>query len=107
VYGNENHAPITAAHETQADSVIELQMEKAGIRLARLLDPSLLLNAHGRIVAPKRGSGMSGSVPFSTWTYYGQTTIVPGVAGDAEVLSPSSASSRRHFLPVGNRRREG
>jgi hypothetical protein len=31
---NENPAPITPAHEHQADAVIELQLEKAGVRLA-------------------------------------------------------------------------
>ena len=39
--GNENPAPITPDYERQADSVIELQLEKAGVRLACLLDAVL------------------------------------------------------------------
>jgi hypothetical protein len=42
---NENPAPITAAYERQADPVIELQLEKAGVRLAYLLDANLMPNA--------------------------------------------------------------
>ena len=38
---NENPAPITPAYERQADAVIELQLEKAGVRLAYLLDANL------------------------------------------------------------------
>jgi hypothetical protein len=39
--GNENPGPITPAYERQADRVIELQLEKAGVRLAYLLDAVL------------------------------------------------------------------
>ena len=39
--GNENPAPITPAYERQADLVIELQLEKSGVRLAYLLDKAL------------------------------------------------------------------
>jgi hypothetical protein len=39
--GNENPAPITPAYEREADPVIELQLEKAGVRLAYLLNQSL------------------------------------------------------------------
>jgi hypothetical protein len=38
---SENPAPITPAYEQQADPVIELQLEKAGIRLAYLLNVNL------------------------------------------------------------------
>jgi hypothetical protein len=38
---NENPAPITPAYEQQANPVIELQLEKAGVRLAYLLDADL------------------------------------------------------------------
>ena len=40
--GNENPAPITAAYEQQADPVIELQLEKTGVRLAYVLNTSLM-----------------------------------------------------------------
>ncbi len=43
--GNENPAPITPAYERQADPVIELQLEKAAIRLAYPLDGNLMANA--------------------------------------------------------------
>jgi len=39
--GSENPAPITPAYERQADPVIELQLEKAGVRLADLLNEDL------------------------------------------------------------------
>jgi hypothetical protein len=42
---NENPASITAEYERQADAVIELQLEKAGVRLAYLLDNNLTLDA--------------------------------------------------------------
>ena len=40
--GTGNAAPITPAYEQQADPVIELQLEKAGVRLAYLLNMSLI-----------------------------------------------------------------
>jgi hypothetical protein len=39
--GSENQSPITPAYERQADPVIELQLEKAGVRLAHLLNAAL------------------------------------------------------------------
>ena len=45
---NENPAPITSAYERQADPVVELQLEKAGVRLAYLLDANLMLKATGQ-----------------------------------------------------------
>ena len=39
--GRENPAPITAAYEQQAEPVIELRLEKAGVRLAHLLNNAL------------------------------------------------------------------
>ena len=38
---SENPAPITAAYEHEADQVIELQLEKAGVRLAYFLNATL------------------------------------------------------------------
>jgi len=45
---NENPAPITAGYEQQADGVIELQLEKAGVRPAYLLDVNLLPSVAGQ-----------------------------------------------------------
>ena len=45
--GNENPGPITPAYEWQADPVIELQLEKAGVRLAYLLDAVLGVRSPG------------------------------------------------------------
>ncbi len=39
--GTENPAPITAAYEKQAEPVIEIQLEKAGVRLAHVLNSAL------------------------------------------------------------------
>jgi hypothetical protein len=36
--GNRNPAPITPAYRGNADPVIELQLERAGVRLAWVLD---------------------------------------------------------------------
>jgi hypothetical protein len=44
---NENPTPITASYGQQADPVIELQLEKAGVRLAYVLDANLMLGAVG------------------------------------------------------------
>jgi hypothetical protein len=44
---NENPSPITPAYEQKADPVIELQLEKAGVRLAYLLDADLMPGAAG------------------------------------------------------------
>ena len=39
--GNESPAPITAAYEKQSDPAIEVQLERAGVRLAWLLNSAL------------------------------------------------------------------
>ena len=41
---NDNPAPSTTAYERQAEPVIELQLEKEGVRLAYLLGTNLVLN---------------------------------------------------------------
>jgi len=38
---NENPSPITPEYERQVESVIELQLEKASVRLAHLLNDAL------------------------------------------------------------------
>jgi hypothetical protein len=47
----ENPASIPAGYEHKADPVIDLQLEKAGARLAYLLDADLMLNADASQVA--------------------------------------------------------
>jgi hypothetical protein len=39
--GTENPAPITVAYEKEADPVVEIQLEKAGVRLANVLNSAL------------------------------------------------------------------
>jgi hypothetical protein len=39
--GSENPAPITAAYKQSAEPVVETQLEKAGVRLAYILDQAL------------------------------------------------------------------
>jgi hypothetical protein len=39
--GTESLAPITTAYEKKADRVVEIQLEKAGVRLAYLLNSAL------------------------------------------------------------------
>ena len=51
VYGNlsnENPAPMAATCERKAHPVIEPRLEKAGVRLAYLLDINLVLTAAGQ-----------------------------------------------------------
>jgi hypothetical protein len=43
--GTENPAPITAAYQRQTEPVIEIQLEKAGVRFAYVLDVSLAVSA--------------------------------------------------------------
>ena len=50
---NENPAPITPAYERQADLVVELQLEKAGVRLAYLLDANLMPKPATQKAAPE------------------------------------------------------
>jgi hypothetical protein len=45
---NDDPAPINPAYEREADPVIDLQLEKAGVRLACLLDANLMLNSAGQ-----------------------------------------------------------
>jgi hypothetical protein len=45
--GNDDPAPITPEYERQAEPVIELQLEKAGVRPAYLLDANLMFSAAG------------------------------------------------------------
>jgi hypothetical protein len=45
---NENPAPITPEYECKADAVIELQLERAGVRLAYLLDANLVPDVAGQ-----------------------------------------------------------
>ena len=60
--GNGNPAYITAAYEQQAEAVIELQLEKAGVRLAYLLDNNLKVSVTGQkggsalVTAPSHGN---------------------------------------------------
>ena len=60
---NENPALITPAYERQADNVIELQLEKAGVRLAYLLDGYLMAAANGQNTQSKAQTVVSQSNP--------------------------------------------
>ena len=46
--GSQNPAVIGPEYERQAEPVIETQLEKAGVRLAYLLDINLVLTAAGQ-----------------------------------------------------------
>ena len=61
--GAENPAVIGAAYERQADPVIEIQLERAGVRLAYLLNVNLTLNATGQEPAPEIHEAPSGVNP--------------------------------------------
>ena len=76
----ENPSPITAAYEQQADPVIELQLEKAGVRLAYLLNAALKLQpADSRASAPVAGDRTDASlIEGADGNYYG-TTVAGGL----------------------------
>jgi hypothetical protein len=60
---NENPAPIPPEYERQAEPVIELQLEKAGVRLAYLLNADLMLNAAGQKPESRVHTALSGGNP--------------------------------------------
>jgi len=60
---NENPAPITPAYERQTDRVIELQLEKAGARLAYLLDANLMPKPAGQKAGSKVHKAPNGGNP--------------------------------------------
>jgi hypothetical protein len=51
---NDNPAPITPEYEREAEPVIELQLEKAGVRLAYLLNANLMHNGAAQNRRPER-----------------------------------------------------
>ncbi len=66
--GNENPAPINPAYEREADPVIELQLEKAGVRLAYLLDANLMLGAAGQNTESKAQTAVTrGNPDVKVW----------------------------------------
>jgi hypothetical protein len=50
---NDNPSPITPEYERQAEPVIELQLEKAGVRLAYLLNANLMHNGAAQNLKPE------------------------------------------------------
>ena len=66
--GNGNPAPIAPEYERHADQAIELQLEKAGVRLAYLLDANLMLNAAGQKPHSKAQTAVSrGNPDVKVW----------------------------------------
>ena len=60
---NDNPSPITPGYDRQADPVIELQLEKARVRLAYLLNANLMLNAAWQNPESKVHKALSGGNP--------------------------------------------
>jgi hypothetical protein len=66
--GSENPAPITPEYERQADLVVELQLEKAGVRLAYLLDANLMFNTTRQNPEPKAQTAVArGNPDIRVW----------------------------------------
>jgi hypothetical protein len=66
--GNENPAPINPVYEREADPVIELQLEKAGVRLAYLLDANLMQGAAGQNTESKAQTAVNqGNPDVKVW----------------------------------------
>jgi hypothetical protein len=65
--GSENPAPITPSYEQQATLAIELQLEKAGIRLAYLLNTNLMPGATGQKLDSKAQTAVSRGDPGEWW----------------------------------------
>lgn len=74
---NENSGPITAAYDHQADPVIELQLENAGVRLAHLLDGLTLSPDKTQIVSARRRAWYGGRGRGTT----SAAAQAPGVSG--------------------------
>jgi hypothetical protein len=104
----ENPAPITPEYERQADPVIELQLEKAGVRLAYLLDASLMLNTAGQKpesrvnTAPRRGSpDVRVWVNMDSGTYHCPGTRWYGKTEEGEYVTQIEAQDKG-YRPAAN-----
>jgi hypothetical protein len=71
---NDNPSPITPEYERQAEPVIELQLEKAGVRLAYLLNANLMHNAAAQNPEPEVRALGSPRARRQTWT---KTEAIP------------------------------
>ncbi len=103
-YGNlsdGNPAPITAAYEQKADSAIEFQLEKGGVRLAYLLNANLALNATGQKPEPEVHKALSGGSPdIRVWvnansgTYHCPGTRWYGKTKEGEYMTQKEAQEK-------------
>jgi len=111
VYGdlsNENPAPITPEYERQAEPVIELQLEKAGVRLAYLLDANLMLGPAGQKAAPEVHKALSrGNPDIRVWvntnsgTYHCPGTRWYGKTKEGEYMTQKEAQDKG-YRPAAN-----
>jgi HAMP domain-containing protein len=105
---NESPAPITTGYERQADRVIELQLEKAGVRLAYLLDANLVVNAAGQRTEPEVHKAISwGNPDARVWVntrsgaYHCPGTRWFGKTHEGEYMTQKEAQDKGYY-PAAN-----
>lgn len=105
---NENPAPITPAYEQQAKAVVELQLEKAGLRLAYLLDANLMLGAAEQKSESKAQTAVSqGDPDVRVWvntnsgTYHCPGTRWFGKTHEGEYMTQKEAQDKGYH-PAAN-----
>jgi len=98
---NDNPSPITPEYERQAEPVIELQLEKAGVRLAYLLDANLMLNADGQNPESKAQTAATrGNPDVRVWvntnsgTYHCPGTRWYGKTKEGEYMTQEEAQDK-------------
>ncbi len=97
---NENPASITAQYERQADAVIKLQLERAGVRLAYLLDANLKYDGAANTAQSERGAAEGGNPIAKVWvntktaTYHCSGTRWYGKTKEGEYMTQKEAEAR-------------
>ena len=104
----DNPAPITPAYEREADLVIELQLEKAGVRLAYLLDANLMLGTAGQEPESKAQTTLSrGNPDVKVWVntksgaYHCPGTRWFGKTHEGEYMTQKEAQ-KKGYHPAAN-----
>jgi len=99
--GNDNPVPITPEYERQAKPVIELQLEKAGVRLAYLLDADLMPGAAGQEPESRARTAVTrGNPDVKVWvntnsgTYHCPGTRWFGKTHEGEYMTQKEAQNK-------------
>ena len=106
---NENPSPITPEYERQVEPVIEIQLEKAGVRLAYLLNANLMHNGTGQKPESEVHKALSGGNPdIRVWvntnsgTYHCPGTRWYGKTKEGGYMTQKEAQDKG-YRPAANR----